>query len=62
VTLPFITTYEAKLMKLETLLLRGLFAACVLICVLAVAGMLHAPTQPDLLADHASVAASSTNG
>ncbi|MDI3262910.1 hypothetical protein [Aerosticca soli] len=49
-------------MKLETLLLRGLFAACVLICVLAVAGMLHAPTQPDLLADHASVAASSTNG
>lgn len=62
VTLPIITACEAKLMKIETLLLRGLFVVCLLSCAIALAGMLHTPNQPRLLADHASTAASSTNG
>jgi hypothetical protein len=45
-------------MKFETLLLKSLFAACLLICVLALSGMLASHTNvSNVVANHALVAA-----
>jgi hypothetical protein len=48
-------------MKLETLLLKSLFTACFLICVLTVGSMLTANTGAQAIAgNHAPVAASAS--
>ncbi|PWK92332.1 hypothetical protein [Fulvimonas soli] len=43
-------------MKLETYLLRSLFAACLLACALTLGAMLHTPTQPVQLAGQGATA------
>lgn len=47
-------------MKFETLMLQGLFALCLLVCVLTFGAMLvTSPASTNAVANHAPVAASS---